>query len=197
MEEDLKFDERGLIPVITQDYTNNEVLMHAWLNKEALEKTLATGKMHYWSREMKRIWQKGEKTGNVQELVALRVDCDRDSILARVKQKGNACHTNRYSCFFSSIIEKEKGASIIYELLKVLEERKESPSEKSYTSKLLSNEKLLTDKIIEESKEVATASTKENLVWELADLFYHCMVLMIAHGIEPIDIFRELERRRK
>lgn len=197
MEKELKFDEHGLIPVIAQDYTNNEVLMHAWLNKEALEKTLATGKMHYWSRERKRIWRKGETSGNVQEVIALKADCDKDAILARVKQKGNACHTNSYSCFFNSMLEKEKGASIIYELWKVLEERKRNPTEKSYTCRLLSNEKLILEKIVEEAKEVASATTKENLVWELADLLYHCMVIMIARGVEPNDIFRELEKRRK
>jgi phosphoribosyl-ATP pyrophosphohydrolase/phosphoribosyl-AMP cyclohydrolase len=195
--EELKYDEYGLIPVVVQDYSSNEVLMLAWMNKESLELTLKTNKMHYWSRERKRVWQKGEISGNIQEVIALKADCDKDAILAKVKQKGNACHTNCYSCFFNSIIEQEKGASIIHELWNVLQERKAQSRPESYTCKLLSNEKLILEKIKEEAEEVVNAKGKENLVWELADLLYHSMVLMIAKGIAPIDIFGELERRRK
>ncbi len=98
--EDLKFDERGLIPVITQDVNTKEVLMLAYANKEALEKTIQTGYAHYWSRSRKKLWKKGETSGNVQKIVEIRVDCDADAILYIVEQHGNACHTGNYSCFF-------------------------------------------------------------------------------------------------
>lgn len=99
----LKFDDRGLLPAIAQDAENGDVLMMAWMNAEAVERTLSTGKVTYWSRSRQAFWVKGESSGHVQELVEMRVDCDRDCLLVRVKQTGPACHTNRRSCFYTSI----------------------------------------------------------------------------------------------
>ena len=100
---DLKFDERGLIPVIAQDVDTKEVLMLAYANEEAIMKTIETGKAHYYSRSRKKLWMKGEESGNVQEVVEIRVDCDGDSLLYLVRQKGVSCHTGRYSCFFTKL----------------------------------------------------------------------------------------------
>lgn len=196
---ELKWDEHGLVPVVVQEYRNNEILMLAWLNKEALKLSLETKKMHYWSRERNKIWMKGETSGNFQEVIGIKADCDNDTLLAKVKQTGNACHTDKYSCFFNTILEeKEKGASVLNELWKVLEARKLNPTKESYTCKLLADENLLLKKINEESAEVVEAKdSKKDLIWEISDLIYHLLVLMLAKDVLPEDIFRELGRRRK
>lgn len=187
----------ALIPVVVQDVKNNNVLMVAFTNDEALQLTKTTGYMHYWSRSRQRIWKKGETSGNVQKVVELRTDCDSDAILARVEQTGVACHTGNYSCFSESSFPPE---DIIAELWRVFEERKKGGCESSYTCRLFNNRNLLLKKIAEESSEVTLAAKDKQrgeIVYEAADLLYHLLVLLYDEGITLDEIFKELEGRRK
>ena len=186
-----------LIPVVVQDVRNNNVLMVAFTNEEALELTKKTGYMHYWSRSRQRIWKKGETSGNVQKVIELLHDCDEDAILARVEQTGVACHKGTYSCFFESPIGPN---DIIAELFRIFDERKHSECESSYTYKLLRNRNLLLKKLAEESSEVIIAAKdkrRDEVVYEAADLIYHLLVLLYDEGITLQDVYRELEGRRK
>ena len=187
----------ALIPVVVQDVKNNNVLMVAFANDEALELTKSTGYMHYWSRSRQRIWKKGETSGNVQKVVELRMDCDSDAILARVEQTGVACHTGSYSCFSDASFPPE---DVIAELWRVFDERKKSNCESSYTCRLFNNRNLLLKKIAEESSEVTLAAKDKQrgeIVYEAADLLYHLLVLLYDEGITLDEIFKELEGRRK
>jgi phosphoribosyl-ATP pyrophosphohydrolase/phosphoribosyl-AMP cyclohydrolase len=187
----------ALIPVVVQDVRNNNVLMVAFTNDEALELTKKTGYMHYWSRSRQRIWKKGETSGNVQKVIELLTDCDDDAILARVEQTGVACHQGTYSCFVDHPIAPN---DIISELWRVFDDRKEGQCESSYTCRLFNNRNLLLKKIAEESSEVIIAAKdkkREEIVYEAADLMYHLMVLLFDEGIPMQDIYKELEGRRK
>ena len=187
----------GLMPVVVQDVKNNNVLMVAFTNEEAMELTRKTGYMHYWSRSKQRIWKKGETSGNVQKVVEILGDCDHDAILARVEQTGVACHNGTYSCFFKDPLPPN---DIISELWRVFEERRKSQCESSYTCRLFKNRNLLLKKIAEESSEVIIAAKdgkREEIVNEMADLMYHLMVLLFDERIPIQDVYRELEVRRK
>lgn len=189
--------EKGLIPVITQDIRNNNVLMLAYANNEALELTKKTGYMHYWSRSRNRIWKKGESSGNVQKVYELLYDCDSDAILARVEQEGPACHTGSYSCFSK---EPLKPNDIITQLWTVFEERKDNPTDDSYTCKLLRDENKMLKKLAEESAEVIMAAKEDDrrqIIYETGDLLYHLMVMLFDKNITMDEIFKELEGRRK
>lgn len=189
--------EMDLIPVVVQDVKNNNVLMVAYMNEEALELTRKTGYMHYWSRSRNKIWKKGETSGNLQKAVELLSDCDGDAILARVEQTGVACHTGNYSCFAKEPIPPD---DITSQLWRVFEERKAIKNSGSYTVKLLTNRNLLLKKIAEESSEVIIAAKDKQrgqIVYEAADLLYHLMVLLYDEGIAMTDVYRELEGRRK
>ena len=188
---------KGLIPVVVQDVRNNNVLMVAYTNDEAMELTRKTGYMHYWSRSRQSIWKKGETSGNVQKVVELMGDCDDDAILARVEQEGVACHKGTYSCFFEEPVEPN---NITKELWRVFEERKQGQCESSYTCRLFNNRNLLLKKIAEESSEVILAAKdgrREEIVYETADLLYHLLVLLFDEGITLSEIHEELEGRRK
>ena len=190
-------EDGELIPVVVQDVKNNNVLMVAFTNAEALELSRKTGYMHYWSRSRQEIWKKGEESGNVQKVVELLGDCDDDAILARVEQTGAACHNGTYSCFFD---EPLMAKDIISELWRVFEERKKSQSEASYTCRLFNNRNLLLKKIAEESSEVILAAKdgkRAEIVNEMADLLYHLMVLLFDEKIPIGDVYSELEGRRK
>ena len=190
-------EDKELIPVVVQDVKNNNVLMVAFTNEEALEVTRKTGYMHYWSRSRQKIWKKGEESGNVQKVVELLGDCDDDAILARVEQTGPACHNGTYSCFFEEPLHAK---DIISELWRVFEERKKSQSESSYTCRLFNNRNLLLKKIAEESSEVILAAKdgkRGEIVNEMADLLYHLMVLLFDEKIPIGDVYSELEGRRK
>lgn len=187
----------GLTPVVVQDVRNNNVLMVAYMNDEALELTRKTGYMHYWSRSRNAIWKKGETSGNYQKAVELMTDCDGDAILARVEQTGVACHTGTYSCFSKDVLSPK---DIFSELWAVFDSRKSSGSDTSYTCKLLRDRNLLLKKIAEESSEVIIAAKdgqRGEVVYESADLLYHLMVLLYDEGITMDDIKNELEGRRK
>lgn len=189
--------DEGLIPVIAQDIKNNNVLMLAYTNKEALELTKKTGYMHYWSRSKNQIWKKGETSGHVQKVYELRYDCDNDAILARVEQIGPACHTDSYSCFSKEPLRPD---DIFAQLWRVFEDRKKNPMAGSYTVKLLNDKNKMLKKIGEESAELIMAAKdedKKQIVYESADLLYHVMVMLYDHGITMDEVLKELEGRRK
>ena len=191
-------DERKLlIPVIVQDIRNNNVLMLAYANDEAIELTKKTGYMHYWSRERNCIWKKGETSGHVQKVFELRYDCDNDAILARVEQEGPACHTNSYSCFSKEPLRPD---DIFAQLYRVFEDRENNPTAESYTCKLLKDKNKMLKKIAEESAEIIMAAKDEDrkqIIYESGDLMYHLMVMLYSKGITMDEVIEELQRRRK
>lgn len=188
---------QDLMPVVVQDVRNNNVLMLAYMNDEALALTRTTGYMHYWSRSRNAIWKKGATSGNFQKAIELLTDCDGDAMLARVEQTGVACHTGTYSCFAKDPIHQR---DVFAELWDVFEQRKAAQCESSYTCKLMNNRNLLLKKIAEESSEVIIAAkdkVRGEIVYEASDLLYHLMVLLYDEDITMDDIKKELEGRRK
>jgi phosphoribosyl-ATP pyrophosphohydrolase/phosphoribosyl-AMP cyclohydrolase len=202
----ITFDERGLVPVVAQDARTGEVLMLAWANAEALRLTQQTGRAHYWSRSRGAMWAKGETSGHVQEIVDVRVDCDADSVLYRVRQTGPACHTGERSCFYRAVdgAETELGEAadprpMLARLESIIEERERTRPEGSYTTYLFAQgvDKVL-KKVGEETAEtIIAAKNGDNteLTAESADLLFHLMVLWRARGLAADDVWGELERR--
>lgn len=207
-----EYDEKGLIPAIAQDVNTDHVLMLAYMNEEALDKTIETGFAHYWSRSRECLWMKGETSGNTQIVHSIYYDCDRDTLLLRVEQKGNACHTNNKTCFFNTLkVLREDGlvctdsagaanASILYELYNVIEDRRKNPIEGSYTNYLFNEgiDKIL-KKVGEEATEVvigAKNNSNDEITYEVSDLIYHLLVLLVNQGVGIDDIFSELKTRR-
>ena len=195
----LKFDEKGLICAVAQDCESGEVLMQAYMNLEAYEKTLETGYAHYYSRSRQKLWKKGEESGHLQEVVSVSLDCDGDCVLLRVRQTGAACHTGNYSCFFNTVKEGGAGADLLGRLQRVVEDRRDRPEEGSYTCYLFEKG---VDKIAkktgEEAVELVIAAKngdKEEIVGECADLFYHTLVLLANAGVKLSDVCAELEER--
>ena len=193
----LKFDEKGLICAVAQDCESGEVLMQAYMNLEAYEKTLETGYAHYYSRSRQKLWKKGEESGHLQEVVSVSLDCDGDCVLLRVRQTGAACHTGNYSCFFNTVKEGGAGAEMLGRLQRVVEDRRDRPEEGSYTCYLFEKG---VDKIAkktgEEAVELVIAAKngdKEEIVGECADLFYHTLVLLANAGVKLSDVCAELE----
>lgn len=178
---------KGLIPTISQDEEGN-VLILAYSNKEAVAETLKTRKVHYYSRSRKQLWMKGETSDNTQKLLQVRYDCDADAIVYTVKQTGVACHMEKYSCF------SDKEFSLNY-LLSFLKKRIEQDQQKSYTCKLAKNAEKLNKKIIEEAFEVTQAKTRDERVWEVADLLYFTLVYMAKHRLRMSNIVNELSCR--
>ena len=196
----LKYDENGLIPVVVQDWLTNEVLMVAWANGEAVELMKETGYTHFWSRSRQRMWKKGEESGHLQKIKSLQVDCDGDTLLARVEQVGGiACHLNRPSCFDETIYgSTEETMAIFPELRRVLRDRLENPSDESYTCKLYDDETRMCKKVIEEAGEFALAikdRSADEMAWELADLIYHTMVAVEKTGLPMSEVYRKLWER--
>ena len=198
----ISFDEKGLVPAVVQDIKSKEVLMLAYMNRESIEKTFEEGMVHYYSRSRKRLWKKGETSGNIQILKGFYSDCDNDSLLVMVEQVGVACHTGKYSCFFNELLNWEgEEVDIIKELYSLLEDRKVNPKEGSYTNYLYKEgiDKIL-KKVGEETSEViigAKNKDKDELVYEISDLIYHLLVLMVNEGVSIDDIKEELRRRKK
>ncbi len=200
---DLKANDKGLVPVIAQDYKTNQVLMLAYMNEEAFEKTIKIGRMTYFSRSRNELWTKGETSGHFQYVKSLTADCDFDTILAKVSQVGVACHTGSMSCFFNEIVKKEyvekDPLKVFDNVYKIIEDRKIHPKEGSYTNYLFNKglDKIL-KKVGEEASEVIIASknaVKDDIVYEEADLLYHLMVLMVEKGVTWEDVTRELAQR--
>lgn len=197
---EIKYDENGLIPAIAQDVATGRVLMLAYMNEKAIKLTLETRIAHYYSRSRQSLWKKGETSGNIQKVEGFYYDCDGDTILLKVNQKGVACHTGSYSCFFNKVIEDESEENILAKLYEVILDRKENPRKGSYTNYLFQEgiDKIL-KKIGEESAEViiGAKNTNEELVYEASDLIYHLMVLLVNQGLPLGDIYKELQTRIK
>jgi len=180
----------GLIPTIVQDQ-NNTVLMLAYSSKESLKNTISTRKATYFSRSRKKLWIKGEESGNSQEAIRILYDCDNDSLLFKVQQTGYACHTGTYSCFQ----DKYFSLNVLYD---IINNRKENSTvEESYTKRLTEDNDLLISKIKEECLEVINFTDRDNLIWEIADLIYFVLVLMATQKINLSEIIDELGRRNK
>ncbi|MCT7589544.1 bifunctional phosphoribosyl-AMP cyclohydrolase/phosphoribosyl-ATP diphosphatase HisIE [Aliarcobacter butzleri] len=199
----------NLIPVITQDAKTNEVLMLAYMNKEALELTIKTNYAHYFSRSKQRIWKKGESSNHLQEIVEILVDCDNDTLLLKVNQTGVACHTGRKSCFYTNLktdkiisdvqINTTAAYGVIDTLYHTICERKDEDVSKSYTAKLLKgNQNSMLKKIVEEAGEFTFAvkdDNEEEIIYEAADVAYHVLVALASKNINPDRVKQELARR--
>ena len=196
----LKFDENGLIPAIVVDTDSKDVLMLAYMNAESLRISMEEGRTCFWSRSRKTLWRKGETSGNVQKIVSITADCDADTLVVEVKKSGPACHTGAVSCFFQPVFIGEEAPGFQYtDLFEMLRGRKTEPKAGSYTTYLFEKgiDKIL-KKIGEETTEViisAKDGDRANTIYEIGDLMYHVMVLMIESGIEPEEIKREMASR--
>ena len=197
----LKFDEKGLIPAIVVDDETNQVLTLAYMNKESLGISLEKKKTCFWSRSRQELWLKGETSGNYQHILSITADCDMDALTVRVKKDGPACHTGEESCFFNTVFENEEIAPAfsVQSLVDTIEGRKLDPKEGSYTTYLFEKgiDKIL-KKVGEECTEViiaGKADDKAETIYEISDLMYHVLVLMIEMGISVDDIMNELKSR--
>ena len=208
----VKFDEKGLVPVIAQDLHSKKVRMLAYMNEEALVKTLETGKVHYYSRSRQKLWLKGETSSHYQYLKSISIDCDGDTLLLQIEQAGGiSCHTGHSSCFYrelkDDLVEAEQvktttkeEAGMLAELYNVISERKAHPKEGSYTNYLFDKglNKIL-KKVGEECTEVIIAAKEEDnkeLTFEIADLIYHLTVMMTEKGVSWEDVSEELGKRK-
>ena len=209
MLERIKFDQQGLVPAIVQDATNGAVLMLAYMSRESLAKTLETGTTWFYSRSRQELWNKGATSGHVQMVKELLYDCDGDTLLVKVEQKGAACHEGTYSCFSRRFGEAEPtqterpalaAAGVLTELFAVLEDRRQNPQQGSYTSSLFAKgEDRILKKIGEEAAETIIAAKNHSpgeVIYEMADLWYHCLVLLAAHNISLSELMEELAKRR-
>ena len=198
--DELKLDERGLIPAVVQDWRSGEVLTLAYMNRESLEISLREGRTCFWSRSRQELWRKGETSGNTQEIVDIIADCDRDSLVVKVKKAGPACHLGNESCFVDRVWESDTLRDFSPDqLYKLIQGRQTDPKEGSYTSYLFDKgiDKIL-KKVGEETTEVIVAGKggeKDETVYEIADLYYHVMVLMVQMGITPEEVLSELAKR--
>ena len=196
----LKFDENGLIPAIVQDHWTKEVLTLAYMNEESLAISIAEQRTCFWSRSCKQLWRKGETSGNVQHIASITADCDGDALVVEVVKDGPACHTGAESCFHEPLYLSEEIKPFSYEgLYRLISGRRTDPKEGSYTTYLFEKgkEKIL-KKVGEECTEVIIAGEKEDraeTIYEISDLAYHVLVLMVQAGITVEDITRELEKR--
>ena len=203
------FDDRGLVPAVLQDVTTGQVLMVAWMNDEALQRTRETGQVHFWSRSRQELWHKGATSGNIMHVREMWVDCDADTLLLEVDPAGPACHTGHRSCFFrrsgafdeSPMGRDVGGGQVLHSLFATVLDRQASRKPGSYTAHLLdSGEDEILKKVGEEAMEVILAAKgqgDERLTAEVADLLYHLLVLLAARGLDLADVEAELARRRR
>ncbi|MGI6412916.1 MAG: bifunctional phosphoribosyl-AMP cyclohydrolase/phosphoribosyl-ATP diphosphatase HisIE [Syntrophomonadaceae bacterium] len=211
----IKFDGQGLIPAVIQDHKSGKVLMLAYMNAESLDKTIETGYTWFYSRSRQQLWKKGESSGHVQKVMEIRYDCDGDALLIAVEQIGPACHTGHQSCFFTNIdghtvedkeyglegiYHSQAGPAILYELFDLIAERQAQRPEGSYTTYLFEQglDKIL-KKVGEEAAEVIIAAKNRDqaeVIYEVSDLVYHVLVLLVERGVTLSDIFTELKSRR-
>lgn len=205
----IKFDEKGLVPAVVQDADTGKVLMLAYMNEVSLQRTVETGYTWFWSRSRQELWNKGATSGNVQKVVDIKYDCDGDSLLVQVKQTGVACHTGEYSCFHNILWQENNlpavdglvTSAILSELYNVIQEKRVHGGEKSYTKYLfVSGQDKILKKVGEEAAETIIASKNNSsgeVVYEMSDLWYHCLVLLAYHNISPSELLAELSSRRK
>ncbi len=200
---DFKLNAEGMVPVIVQDYKTNEVLMLAYMNEEAFQNTIETAKMTYFSQSRNELWVKGLTSGHYQYVKSLIMDCDSDTMLAKVSQIGAACHTGSRTCFFQKVVEKEYNETnplkVFEEVYQVIQDRKQNPKEGSYTNYLFDKgiDKIL-KKVGEEATEIIIAAKNpdaEEIKYEMSDFLYHAMVLMVEKGVTWEDITKELANR--
>ena len=213
----LKFDNSGLIPAIVQDVTNGQVLTLAYMNQESLRLTLETGLTHFYSRSRRRIWQKGEESGHIQRVHEIYFDCDEDALLLKVEQVVAACHTGYRSCFFrrlhpssevpEELVQRQFDPEAVYEgslailqqIFEVIEDRKANPKADSYVSSLFAKgQDQILKKVGEETAELVVASKNGKpgeIIYEMADLWFHTLVLLGYHGIAPSEMAQELRKR--
>jgi len=205
----LRFNDAGLIPAVAQDWLDGAVLMVAWMNREAIARTLETGEVHYWSRSRAELWHKGATSGHTQSLRGLRVDCDADVLLLTIEQRGNvACHTGARSCFYDEGLAPSAGgasaaappADACTELMRVIAGRRDNPEPGSYTNKLLAGgDNLILKKIGEESAEFVMAckdGDPAEIAGEAADILFHLQVALAHHGVSWRAVQQVLAERR-
>ncbi len=200
-----KFDQQGLLPAVVQDWLDGTVLMLGYMNQEALAKTVATRNVHFWSRSRNKLWEKGETSGHRLSVKDLFIDCDRDTILVKAQPVGPTCHTGERACFFSRLDEaggvlgacsQDASGGILEGVLRTIRERRSNPQAGSYTTKLFEggHDKIL-KKVAEEAGEVLLASKggkREEIVYEVADLFFHTLMVLGYHDLSLQDIYEEL-----
>lgn len=207
----IAFDQQGLLPTVVQDARTGAVLMVAYMNRQALARTLRTRKSHFWSRSRQTLWRKGAQSGHTQRVLSAALDCDRDTLLLQVEQTNGACHTGRYSCFFQSVAlpsgrigrptkaAREGWAPILDRVYDVVLDRKRRPKRDSYVSALLAGGRnRILKKVGEEAGELIIGSMNNRpaeIVAETADLWFHVLVLLGHHGIAPQQVYRELAKR--
>ena len=213
----VRFNSEGLVPAVIQDGASGRVLMVAYMNEESVRETLMSGKTVFWSRSRGSLWRKGATSGSEQTVLEIRMDCDGDALLFRVAQKNGACHTGKFSCFYRAwetgrLVDREEafqetgqgaaiepGGEILEKLYAVILERQRNAPENSYVASLFSKgQDAILKKVAEEAGEVLLSSKnnkKEEIVWELADLWFHTLVVMGYHGVLPRELFGELARR--
>jgi phosphoribosyl-ATP pyrophosphohydrolase/phosphoribosyl-AMP cyclohydrolase len=199
IDEQVVYDERGLVPCVVQDWSTGEVLMLAYMNAEALARTRATGELHLYSRSRERAWHKGETSGNIQTVRALRLDCDGDALLALVEPAGPACHTGERTCFHRGELDPGVPHEVLPTLERTLRSRAQERPEGSYTVTLLEDPALSAAKVHEEAEELTRAAREESderVDEEAADLLYHLLVLVHGRGRELADAERVLDGRR-
>jgi phosphoribosyl-ATP pyrophosphohydrolase/phosphoribosyl-AMP cyclohydrolase len=199
--EGVKFDGRGLVPVVAQDARTGEVLMLAYADRAALERTAATGEAHYYSRSRGELWHKGATSGNTQRVVEMRLDCDGDAVLYRVEPRGPACHTGARSCFFTRLAGEDAAGlgEMLARLSRVISERRRALPEGSYTAELFrGGSGRIAQKVGEEAVETVVAALEgERLEEEAADLLYHLLVLLEDRGVSPDEVARVLDERHR
>lgn len=203
-----KFDEQGLLPAVVQDWLDGTVLMLGFMNQHAVSKTLETKSVHFWSRSRQKLWEKGEVSGHKLHVKEVFIDCDHDTILVKAQPAGPTCHTGERACFFSKLdgqgrIGREKseeaGGGILEAVLRTIHDRRANPHPGSYTTKLFEggHDKIL-KKVAEEAGEVLLASKggkKEEIIYEVADLFFHTLMVLGYHDVALHDIYQELGKR--
>jgi len=197
------YNEQGLVPAIVQDYLDGTVLMMAWMSPSSLQKTLETGETWFWSRSRQELWHKGETSGHVQQVKAVRYDCDSDALLLTVEQVGEiACHTGQRSCFHQVEGTKaEPTADTLSELYNLICDRRDNPTDASYTCQLMAGgDNKMLKKIGEEAAEVVMACKDDNqsaIASEVADLLYHTLVAMAYHQVDVKAVYQQLQARRR
>ncbi|MEH2415840.1 bifunctional phosphoribosyl-AMP cyclohydrolase/phosphoribosyl-ATP diphosphatase HisIE [Nostoc sp.] len=201
--EEIRYDERGLVPAIVQDYLDGTVLMMAWMNQESLQKTLETEETWFWSRSRQELWHKGATSGHIQKVQSIRYDCDSDALLIGVEQLGDvACHTGERSCFHQ--IEGKIAAppgDTLSQLFQIICDRRDNPTESSYTCQLFAGgDNKILKKIGEETAEVVMAFKDDEadaIAGEVADLLYHTLVALAHHQVDLKSVYRKLQERRQ